>query len=103
MSTATETAPRTRNVGPSQIDFVKAYMEVYKQGGTNKDLAEKLRMTVSSVIARAKGYKQRNVNLPDLKVGQRGRKVNTDPLNELIASLLRGEENAVAPPTGETS
>jgi len=55
----------------SAIVFTNAYLEIYKEGGTIADLAEKLERSVDQIRAKrnsvAAQYKERGVELPSLK------------------------------------
>lgn len=78
----------------SQADFIKAVCTVAKNGGHRKDVAALLGLGEQSVAAREKSYREAGIQLPQLVMGQRGRKVDVEAANKLIAELAKAGKKA---------
>ena len=90
-------ATRVRTGG---MDFVKAYMEVYKAGGTYADVAERLGLKRDTVAVKVSQWRNKTrivdgkevacgVNLPPLGGGKRGAKpLDEAELNAFIAQAV---------------
>lgn len=70
---------------PSDVQFVEAYKVSKSPKEVVAKLAEQgLTITVSSVYARAKAYRESGVKLPEMEAGKRGRKRDVAKLNALL-------------------
>jgi len=84
----------------SAIVFTNAYLEIYKEGGTIADLAEKLERSVDQIRAKrnsvAAQYKERGVELPSLKRMARSGfgGANYDEGAALVTAFLASNGNA---------
>lgn len=66
----------------SPEEFVKKYLEAYKNDKTLEELSQELGVTASSVGTRVRNYREKGVNLPHLKGSNYG--VDPEQLNKLI-------------------
>lgn len=87
---ATGTATRKNQI--SQETFITEWVKAHKDGDDMRKLAERLGISYNAVATRGKSYINKGIKLPELKRGQRGKSVDTDGLNSLLDSLLKGEE-----------
>ncbi len=73
-----------KGVSVSRKDFVIAYRDVIRNGGTKADLAAKIGQTVSTVSARASELRGLGVDLP--KFSRAKKQVNIEELNAILKS-----------------
>lgn len=69
--------------------FVKVWMKVHLEGGSQSDVAHELGCTPAGVNGKFKRFVKQGVDLPVLSNG-RGRKVDVAGLNKLIQSISAG-------------
>ena len=104
MSKKSETSPGSyrSNSSISAQEFIEKYMEVYRAGGTNKDLATKLGVKLQQVYPLRdrtnKILESENTQLPPLIPVDRkyGSGLNTQELAELVRKELASDAEQLA-------
>ncbi len=98
---ANKTGAKAGKSTVSQADFIKAVFVAAAAGEGYKSVAAALDLGEQSVAIRYKNYVKAGIPMPVLVAGQKGRKVDVEAANKLIAELAKSAKKAKKDKTAE--
>jgi hypothetical protein len=76
-----------KRVNVDYEQFIRDWMEIYKDGGSRLDLCRKIDLSYEAVSGRFDNLKRRGVILPTLRTGNTMSNIQTTQLSNLISEL----------------